>query len=263
MEAIKKVEAVRPQMIRVRDINTPIYQRPYDYGRAAWIADHYDNRLLGTLLVSHRGGKYYVIDGQHRLIALRKLGVVDAPCVIMTGLNERKEAELFRQFNTQRKALDRGDVLLAKLVSYDQDAMDMVSKITDAGFTCSTRPQGQRANRVNITAVAAIERAYKLLRGSQFGEMLTALGEVWPHDKDAVCASMLNGVSYFWSLYGDEFDDKVMRETLTDLEPKKIMLKAHATCDAANNRNLRIPIAKVLFKEYNARATKKLKAKII
>lgn len=263
---IQKIEAIRPQMIKVKDIQMPIYQRRLDYSRARRIADSFDSRLLGTLLISHRHGQYFIVDGQHRLVALRIRGIADAPCVVMTGLTDQKEAELFREYNMQRKPLDRSDLLAAKLAAYDKAAIDMVERIQKAGFTCSTRPQpAKHRNRINITAVAAVERAYKQLRGETFTEMMELIADVWPQNKEAVCASMLNGLSCFVNTYKDDgLDYCLLRDVLEETTPFKVMAKANTLCESVNNRNLRTPIAQTILKMYNSSASsvgKKLKIK--
>ena len=58
----------------------------------------WDDRLLTPLVVSFRDGKFNVVDGQHRIAAMRKMadgGNVTVPCLIYTGLSYEQEAELY------------------------------------------------------------------------------------------------------------------------------------------------------------------------
>ncbi|MDY5220460.1 MAG: DUF6551 family protein, partial [Eubacteriales bacterium] len=63
------------QLIPLACIVTEEYQRVMNMRNVAGIVKHFDPAKLGVLVVSHRkDGTYAVLDGQHRLTALRKLG---------------------------------------------------------------------------------------------------------------------------------------------------------------------------------------------
>ena len=49
------------------------YQRPVDDREVDRLVREWDERLFDPLAVSYRDGRYNVIDGQHRISALRKL----------------------------------------------------------------------------------------------------------------------------------------------------------------------------------------------
>ena len=55
----------------------------------------WDERLLDPVIVSFRDGKFYVIDGQHRIAAMRKMNngsEVMAVCKVYSGLTYEQEA---------------------------------------------------------------------------------------------------------------------------------------------------------------------------
>ena len=49
------------------------YQRPVDDREVDRLVREWDERLFDPLAVSYRDGRYNVIDGQHRISAMRKL----------------------------------------------------------------------------------------------------------------------------------------------------------------------------------------------
>src|SRR5262249_5671842 len=68
-------------------------------------AEHFELEKMGYPVVSHRAGRFYVVDGQHRLEALRSYGFDDADridCEVYEGLTEREECELFLGRNRSR-----------------------------------------------------------------------------------------------------------------------------------------------------------------
>lgn len=83
---------------------SPVAQRDLNTARVKHILDDLNLDKLGTLTVSERDGFFYIIDGQHRWVALRNfLGdgwedvSVEAWC--WTGLSEQEEAHKFLEFN--------------------------------------------------------------------------------------------------------------------------------------------------------------------
>ena len=49
------------------------YQRPVDEKEVDRLIREWDDRLLDPVTVSFRDGRFYVVDGQHRISAMRKM----------------------------------------------------------------------------------------------------------------------------------------------------------------------------------------------
>lgn len=88
-----------------------IAQREQRQARVNQIVAEFDQDKIGTPILSHRGGHYFIVDGQHRIEAMRTvLGEeVEVQCWVYEGLDEAAEAELFLRYN---------DVLIVN--SYDK-----------------------------------------------------------------------------------------------------------------------------------------------
>lgn len=107
--------------------------------RPAWvkaIADNFDPSLLDPLSVSRRrDGRLFVMDGQHRLLAVRSIGWGDqkVPCIVHNGLTIEEEA---RRFNTQdnRKPLNIQEKFRARLLERDPVSVRIQAIVGEAGF---------------------------------------------------------------------------------------------------------------------------------
>ena len=81
----------------------PLAQRELRPARVSRLAAEFDVEQMGTPTVSYRGGWYYLIDGQHRIEALKVwLGVWEdqqVQCWCYEGLTEADEAEVFLKLN--------------------------------------------------------------------------------------------------------------------------------------------------------------------
>lgn len=66
--------------------------------------------LLTLIVFSFRDSNFNVVDGQHRIAAIRKIaggGDVIIPCIIYTGLAYEQEAELYYR-KTATESRDQG-----------------------------------------------------------------------------------------------------------------------------------------------------------
>lgn len=106
-----------PTMLMELDMS---YQRLVS-NTAAKIASEFDVTRVQVLTVSYRDGKFYVIDGQHRLTAARVVGVTELPCIIHTGLTRADEALMFARQNVNVKKLYPFDTYKANLACGNAD----------------------------------------------------------------------------------------------------------------------------------------------
>lgn len=76
-------------------------QRELNQARVDHLAASFDLEQIGVPTVSHRDGSYWIIDGQHRMEALRACGFHDekVQCWVYEGLTSEREAELFLKLN--------------------------------------------------------------------------------------------------------------------------------------------------------------------
>lgn len=83
------------------------------------IAHSFDWAKFGTLSVVKRGGKYFVIDGQHRLLACLRRGIIRVPCIVTESAGVEHEAENFIGINTNTAKVTVYDKYKAKLAAGD------------------------------------------------------------------------------------------------------------------------------------------------
>ncbi len=76
-------------------------QRDYQQSRVDKLVAAFSLEQLGTPTVNLRGGVWFVIDGQHRIGALRDIGYGDqqVQCWTYEGMTEAEEAEMFLRLN--------------------------------------------------------------------------------------------------------------------------------------------------------------------
>lgn len=65
------------------------YQRPVKQAVVNRLIRHWNSKLLTPIVVSQRDGKNFVVDGQHRISAMRRMNGgkdVIVPCLVYIGL---------------------------------------------------------------------------------------------------------------------------------------------------------------------------------
>lgn len=107
------------------------YQRPVQ-NHVKTIAQEWDDMKCDPLKINFRADGYlYVWDGQHRLVALKLMGVDYVLCVITVGLTQEEEAALFGCQGNGIKKPDPYDIFKANVCAgeeIDTEIKDMCDK---------------------------------------------------------------------------------------------------------------------------------------
>lgn len=102
-ETTKRAQrAARLRWVPIAEMKVnPLAQRELNPARVDRLANDFDLEQMGFPTVSMRNGSYYVIDGQHRIEALREIGFGDESiqCQTYEGLSEQEEADMFLKLN--------------------------------------------------------------------------------------------------------------------------------------------------------------------
>ena len=144
------------------------YQRHAKNARVLKLAKRWNWLACGVLIVSKRAGRYYVVDGQHRLMAAMKRADIDSlPCLIFESAEMRDEAVAFRDANKERRPITTFEQWNANLVAGDEATLFAHSIITSAGRTPS-----EAAGHSTVRCLSAIVSAARSNREE--------LVRVWP-----------------------------------------------------------------------------------
>jgi hypothetical protein len=99
---LERIARLRWVPLRLMQVN-PLAQRELNRARVAQLAACLDPEQIGAPVVSHRGDWFWLIDGQHRVEALKLwLGAwedQEIQCWCYAGLTEPQEAEQFLKLN--------------------------------------------------------------------------------------------------------------------------------------------------------------------
>ena len=198
------------------------YQRPADTRWVRTIAHDFDPDLLGVFTVNWRiDDSFWLINGQHRLRALRELDKLDAvvPCDLYVGLSLVEEAKLFTETQALTKRISVRDRWHARLAEKDPVTLAINAILTEYGL-----------DDVTNLAYGALQSIFMadpaLLRWT-----LGATAATYRHldrviDRDewnkSHGATILSGFAQFKAVYGDEptFSVERLTESVRAAAPK-------------------------------------------
>jgi hypothetical protein len=180
------------------------YQRRIDPGLVEKIVTNFDARVANTLKVSYRDGRFFVFDGAHTLLALKRVHG-DAPflvdCKVYFGLSYEDEAYLFALQTGQSKDVAFGVRLRAMLISKSAEAEGFRTHTANAGLTLVDGSGSASKN-----TIAALAKAYKMYtdRGAEeYERIIRLIVETWDGAAWSLTSYVLGGVSAFLREYGE------------------------------------------------------------
>lgn len=188
---------------------SPLAQREINNAWVNKIAADFDLEELGTPTVNRRGDHWYVIDGQHRVEALKVIGWGDQQlqCWTYSGLTEAEEAEKFLKLNAKLtvNAFARFKVGVEAGRTEEGD----IDRIVRAqGLRISTDKKSG-----SISAVGSLRRVY---RQAGPGQLARALGIIRDAYGDAgLEAQVLSGIGLMCGRYDTALEDDRLRERLS------------------------------------------------
>ena len=227
------------------------YQRPVLDRVVDKLVREWDPRLLTPLVVSYRDGRYNLVDGQHRVCAMRKKNGgkdVTTLCRVYRGLTYEQEAELYYKLDKAKGHLRLSHATKALVESgSDTEIIEIKRLLEGVGFIWALdKPAGEA---FEIGATRAVINAYRLLGGASFSRMLTLTARTWHGASSSLKASMLSGMALFLKTYETELDDDAFIKRLSAVDPDEILRRGKA--DFSTNRAA-LRFARVIWDKYNS-----------
>ena len=229
------------------------YQRPVRQAHVNRLIRKWDPKDLTTIEVSYRDGKYNVVNGQHRLAAMRKMnGGEDlvARCLVYTGMTYEQEAAMYYLLDKTSGHLKLANAIKALLESgTDPSIIDIKQRIERAGFTWALdKPAGAT---YEIKPVREIINAYQKLGGHTFSRMLGLMAGAWHGTQNSLKSGMISGMALFLKTHETELEDYEFIRRLSQVDPAEIIQLAQVDRPAMR-------YARLIRKKYNEQGAKML-----
>lgn len=219
-------------------------QRDLSKSKVDRILKNFDERAIGFLLISQRDNDFYVIDGQHRLMALKKMGIKYVDCKVYTGLSVEEEGNLFLQCNNTRNTPSAGQNFKVKVNSGDEDAIKIKKIIEFYGLKINYKG----GKREGVRAIAECEKIYRMYGAEMLSETISTIIKIW--DKEYVDSLNLKGMPKFLDMFGDKIDKERFIKKMGELTKEKLRREVLGVMELTNKGHA-ISYCKVALDRYN------------
>lgn len=192
-------------------IVSDITQRARNDERVEHLLNDFDIDQIGYPILSERNGHFFIIDGQHRIAALKRwLGdgweSQKLACAVYQELGEAEEAEMFLRHNDvlQVGAFDKFKVA----VSAGRETENAIKKAVEAqGLNISkTKIPG------SIGAVGTLRRVYARSDAQTLGRTLRIIRDAF--GDAGMDAAVIDGIGHLCKRYNGQLDETVAKEKL-------------------------------------------------
>jgi hypothetical protein len=232
------------------------YQRLVNEAHVKGIARNFNLLAFGSIIVSEReDGELVVIDGQHRVLAVKSLHWDEqgrrVPALVVKGLSEEAEANLFVGLNTAR-ALRPFDIYKARLIAGDVVALALedTAKRHGLSITVTADPKG----RPDRTAAVAI--LYQAEGAGTLDRILTILERAWGEQPYSRSGAMIRALHVMLTVHewAAWVDDERLIKVLGKIGPVRMGQMATEAVRSGlfgTNSNRPKAIVRILFDRYN------------
>lgn len=248
-----KPEEVRHVPIHQISVDST-YQRDLNTERVQTMVGRWDERLAGTLILSARAGTLFVVDGQHRLAALRERHATKAAAVILQGLTQKDEADLFVAYNRSRAALSEWDLFRAEVVAGHPDALGILRVFGRQHLTLTR----QASTPTNVQALGAIRRIYRLGGEDLLEKVILTVKKYWVHESHTWSASSTYGLALFYFAFQQHplYDEARAERILEKASPIILIRKAQEIAFIVNKGYAGTHVAEAIRVLYNKGLTR-------
>lgn len=245
LESETKYEKIDSSMLHA-DLS---YQNVFDIDRVQLIIDTFTKELLQPLEVSYRNEQYNVIDGKHRLTAIKEIekitgSKIPVPCWVHRGLTEKEECDLFVQLVKNRRKVSSMEIYKAAYEAGNEFTVNFIDIIRKVGFIFDFE-DSPKNGRIHMTTTP--HKIFKELGKEKFEDFLTILYSTWNGNKDFLGRDFMNGFYTFYKTYRNNIDTKLFIKRLSILTKEEMDFYVN-TCQRKDKiKN----IANKIFQKYN------------
>jgi uncharacterized protein DUF6551 len=180
---------------------SPLAQRELNQARVDSIVANLDLEQVGSPTVNERDGHFYIIDGQHRVEALKQYGFGDdsIQCWTYVGLDEQEEAEKFLKLN---------DVLAVNAMSKFRVGVQAGREV-ETDIDRIVRAQGLRVTTEKtdgaVRAVGTLRRVYDRNGASVLARTLRIIRDAY--GTPGFEAPVIDGLGLLCGRYNGQLED--------------------------------------------------------
>lgn len=228
--AVQTLPELELKKIPLDSIKFAEYQRDVKLSKVNKIVKNFVPDILGVGLVSFRDGKFWGVDTQHRIEALKKLGYKEILCQVLTGLTYEQECYRFVLLNTGRTQLTANQIFHGRVEEKDRESLALVAMFKKYRFDYN-KNNGTKDDNL-IGAVSKFVKMQKVYGIDRVEKVLRILRNAWYGDKNSLSSAIITGLSTFLE-ENPTADEMILTKALEKVMPNILIAQAnnYVKCD--------------------------------
>jgi hypothetical protein len=210
-----------------------VTQRQFRPAHGNRIAAELDLDQLGFPIVNLRDGIYWILDGQHRIYALRQkdYGEYQIECEVYENLTDQEMARIF---------LGRDD--RKQVAPYDKFHVSVTAGYTrEQGILRAVESNGQkisRDRREGISTVGALGAVYDRSGEVVLGQVIRCINLSFSGDELAFDRSIVEGLGQVFNRFNGKTNEKALATRLSNLRhgARELLQKAEQLRERTGNQ---------------------------
>jgi len=230
----RKPSKIRP--VPIAQMKVPpalVTQREFRKAHGDNIAADLDLNKIGFPIVNHREGVFWVLDGQHRIYALKQNGFEqdNLDCEVYEGLTDAEMADIFLGRDRRKQIAPYDKFHVSCTAGYKRE-LDILRAIESNGQRVS-RERGE-----GITAVGALGGVYDRSGDAVVGQVIRTINLSFSGDGDAFDRSIIEGLGLVFNRYNGRTNEKALGQRLAQLKhgARELLRKAESIRERTGNQ---------------------------
>ena len=195
---------------------------------------------------------YWVIDGQHRMLAAQQIGIREIPAVLLDNLTPAQQALAFAGINGKRVSVNAYAIHHAMIAAEDPLSVRLAAVCEKTGISIPKYPKMLSVIKPNETlAIAAMKAAMKKHGDDALIWALRTIRNAFRDESGTITANSVRFLSGFYAEYADyPIHEDTILELLLDKDPEQ--MREECMSKAATSPDRTKLMITMLASAYNA-----------
>lgn len=226
----RKPSKIRP--VPIAQMRVPpalVTQREFRKAHGDRIAADLDLNKLGYPVINHRDGHYWVLDGQHRIYALKQNGFTSdvLDCEVYENLSDEEMADIFLGRDSRKAIAPFDKFHVACTAGY----------VRETGIRRAVETQGVRIGRAKedhtVSAIGTLGKVYDKAGGGKNGEVVVGqvvrtINKAFGGDPASFDRGLIEGIGLVFNRYNGLTNESDLAARLASKGVRGLLQRAEA-----------------------------------
>lgn len=206
-----RASKIRPVPIAEMRVPPPLVtQRQFIQAHADFLSANLELEKVGYPIINWRDGIYWIVDGQHRIHALKENGFGDdlLDCEVYEDLTDAEMANVFLGRDDRKAVAPYAKFHIAVTANYDVEC-SVLRTVESNGLKI-----GRTKEPGNLACVSTLRAVHENEGAVVLGQALRAIRDAFGNDASAFDGQLVRGLALVYNRFNGRTDEKVMAEQL-------------------------------------------------